>query len=174
MVLREIEFLIIPLVSKKARVRKRGAYKMECVVGSLGLGEIVPAKSKAGMRTAARVQRAREEQKRRKKMKKEQEAREEQAKEAIKNAKSLADLLTGSVILRGISREKILERLNEEQMRASIEHFKGHTIASREYDGKTAVWLEIARLAEMNLKKERVFVRTYEGKFLVDKFIWER
>ena len=109
-------------------------------------------------------------------MKKEQEAREEElaAKEGMKNARSLADLLTGSVILRGISREKILEKLNEEQMRASIEHFKGHTIASREYDGKTAVWLEIAKLAEMNLKKERVFVRTYEGKFLVDKFVWER
>lgn len=128
------------------------------------------------MKTAARVQRAREEQKRREEMKKEQEAREEElaAKEGMKNARSLADLLTGSVILRGISREKILEKLNEEQMRASIEHFKGHTIASREYDGKTAVWLEIAKLAEMNLKKERVFVRTYEGKFLVDKFVWER
>lgn len=149
---------------------------MESVVGSLGLGEIVPAKSKAGMRTAARVQRAREEQKRREELKKEQEAREEElaAKEGMKNARSLADLLAGSVILRGIIREKILEKLNEEQMRASIEHFKGHTIASREYDGKTAVWLEIAKLAEMNLKKERVFVRTYEGKFLVDKFIWER
>lgn len=142
---------------------------MECVVGSLG-----SAKSKAGMRTAARVQRTREDQKRREKMKKEQEAREEQAKEAMKTAKSFADLLAGSVILRGISREKILEKLNEEQMRASIERFKGHTIASREYDGKTAVWLEIAKLAEMNLKKERVFVRTYEGKFLVDKFVWER
>lgn len=144
---------------------------MESVVGSLG-----SAKSKAGMKTAARVQRAREEQKRREEMKKEQEAREEElaAKEGMKNARSLADLLTGSVILRGISREKILEKLNEEQMRASIEHFKGHTIASREYDGKTAVWLEIAKLAEMNLKKERVFVRTYEGKFLVDKFVWER
>nr|DAI52540.1 MAG TPA: hypothetical protein [Caudoviricetes sp.] len=144
---------------------------MESVVGSLG-----SAKSKAGMKTAARVQRAREEQKRREEMKKEQEAREEElaAKEGMKNARSLADLLTGSVFLRGISREKILEKLNEEQMRASIEHFKGHTIASREYDGKTAVWLEIAKLAEMNLKKERVFVRTYEGKFLVDKFVWER
>ena len=144
---------------------------MESVVGSLG-----SAKSKAGMKTAARVQRAREEQKRREEMKKEQEAREEElaAKEGMQNARSLADLLTGSVILRGISREKILEKLNEEQMRASIEHFKGHTIASREYDGKTAVWLEIAKLAEMNLKKERVFVRTYEGKFLVDKFVWER
>lgn len=156
---------------KKARVRKRGAYKMESVVDPLG-----SAKSKAGMKTAARVQRAREEQKMREEMKKEQEAREEElaAKEGMQNARSLADLLTGSVILRGISREKILEKLNEEQMRASIEHFKGHTIASREYDGKTAVWLEIAKLAEMNLKKERVFVRTYEGKFLVDKFVWER
>lgn len=155
---------------QKARVRKKGAYKMESVVGSLG-----SAKSKAGMKTAARVQRAREDQKRREEMKKEQEAREEElaAKEGMKNARLLADLLTGSVILRGISREKILEKLNEEQMRASIEHFKGHTIASREYDGKTAVWLEIAKLAEMNLKKERVFVRTYEGKFLVDKFVWE-
>ena len=78
------------------------------------------------------------------------------------------------VILNGINRSRILRNLNTERLKATIEGFRGHVIKRMEHEGRFAVWLEIARLADMRLKVSKAYVKTIEGIFLVDRYEWER
>ena len=80
----------------------------------------------------------------------------------------------GMVLLNGINKSRILRNLNAERQKATIEGFRGHAIKSMEHEGRCAVWLEIARLADMRLKVSKAYVKTIEGIFLVDRYEWER
>lgn len=84
------------------------------------------------------------------------------------------DFFYGSVILRGISRGGILRNLNIEQRDADIERFRGHTLKSAEHRSKAELWLEIACMADIKLRKGSVYIRTNEGTFLVDRYSEER
>lgn len=82
--------------------------------------------------------------------------------------------LYGTVILHGISRDGIIKHLNIEQRDADIERFKGHTLRSAEHRSKAELWLKIACLADIRLKKQSVYIRTNEGTYLVDRWSWQR
>lgn len=86
--------------------------------------------------------------------------------------KQTEDIYSGTVILHGISLSGLMKNLNIEQMNADIERFKGHTLRSAEHRSKAELWLEIARLADMKLKKQSVHIRTSDGIYLVDR--WSR
>lgn len=82
--------------------------------------------------------------------------------------------LHNGVILKKITRDEILSRINMSQLEGDIAEFQDKMIKAEAKHAKAATWLQIADMAGMELEPEQRYVNTYSGRFLVKQFIWRR